>query len=106
MIAAKSPQPDVLIFDYSKHPSNPPDAVCRPQHRLTGHLEGGYGLSWNPNHEGRLASASTDGSVCVWDIMGAGLDVSPLYRFNSHTKGSFHPLLLTFTVILTFFDVC
>jgi WD40 repeat protein len=72
-IATKSPKADVLLFDYSKHPSNPENTrVCRAQARLTGHTEGGYAISWNPHsmqgRGGYLASGSSDGTICVWDI--------------------------------------
>ena len=72
IIATKTALPggDILIFDYTKHPSTPKDASieCKPQLRLTGHSKEGYGLSWNPKKEGHILSASDDGSICLWDI--------------------------------------
>eukprot|EP00041_Stephanoeca_diplocostata_P013933 m.249387 g.249387 ORF g.249387 m.249387 type:complete len:430 (-) comp19521_c0_seq1:189-1478(-) len=69
VIATKTAGPDVLIFDYTKHPSNPPaDGKCDPQIRLKGHAKEGYGISWNPNKEGCLLSASDDLTICLWDI--------------------------------------
>lgn len=89
VIASKSPKPDVLVFNYSKHSSTPPDFVCRPQHRLLGHSEGGYGLSWSPLSQGFLASASSDGGVCVWDTKEGALEVNALHKFaNVHAKGA------------------
>lgn len=61
VIATKTPNCDVLVFDYTKHPSKPdPSGTCRPELRLRGHQKEGYGLSWNPNLNGYLLSASDD----------------------------------------------
>ena len=35
---------------------------------LRGHQKEGYGLSWNPNLNGHLLSASDDHTICLWDI--------------------------------------
>ena len=68
-IATKTPGSDVLVFDYSKHPSRPdPSGKCQPDLRLRGHQKEGYGLSWNPTLEGHLLSASEDKTVCLWDL--------------------------------------
>lgn len=37
-------------------------------YRLRGHQKEGYGLSWNPNLNGYLLSASDDHTICLWDI--------------------------------------
>ncbi|KAH6928166.1 hypothetical protein HPB50_012356 [Hyalomma asiaticum] len=69
IIATKTPSSDVLIFDYTKHPSKPdPNGECSPDLRLRGHQKEGYGLSWNPNLNGHLLSASDDHTICLWDI--------------------------------------
>ena len=69
VIATKTPSSDVLVFDYTKHPSKPdPSGVCHPDLRLRGHQKEGYGLSWNPNMNGYLLSASDDHTICLWDI--------------------------------------
>ncbi|KAK5605655.1 retinoblastoma binding protein, partial [Crenichthys baileyi] len=61
IIATKTPTSDVLVFDYTKHPSKPdPSGECNPDLRLKGHQKEGYGLSWNPNLSGNLLSASDD----------------------------------------------
>ncbi|XP_014195083.1 histone-binding protein RBBP4 isoform X2 [Haplochromis burtoni] len=61
IIATKTPTSDVLVFDYTKHPSKPDTpGVCRPDLRLRGHKKEGYGLSWNSNLSGALLSASDD----------------------------------------------
>ena len=69
VIATKTPSCDVLVFDYTKHPSKPdPNGICVPDLRLRGHQKEGYGLSWNPNLNGHLLSASDDHTICLWDI--------------------------------------
>merc|ERR1739838_111787 len=69
VIATKTPSSDVLVFDYTKHPSKPdPSGECHPDLRLRGHQKEGYGLSWNPNLNGYLLSASDDHTICLWDI--------------------------------------
>jgi len=69
VIATKTPSSDVLVFDYTKHPSKPdPSGECVPELRLKGHQKEGYGLSWNPNLNGNLLSASDDHTICLWDI--------------------------------------
>ncbi|PAA59523.1 hypothetical protein BOX15_Mlig007085g2, partial [Macrostomum lignano] len=71
IIATKTPSSDVLIFDYTKHPAKPdPSGECRPEIRLKGHQKEGYGLSWNPNVEAHLLSASDDHTICMWDVHG------------------------------------
>ena len=99
VIATKTPSSDVLVFDYTKHPSRPdPSGECHPDLRyvesfnlpliccefsyfvlmvcidlisLRGHQKEGYGLSWNPNLNGHLLSASDDHTICLWDINAA-----------------------------------
>merc|ERR550517_2238 len=55
----------ILVFDYTKHPCRPdPSGECHPDLRLRGHQKEGYGLSWNPNLNGHLLSASDDHTIC------------------------------------------
>ena len=55
IIGTKTPSSDVLIFDYTKHPSVPDNnAGCNPELRLKGHSKEGYGLSWNANKVSRF----------------------------------------------------
>eukprot|EP00742_Colponemidia_sp_Colp-10_P003936 GILJ01004196.1.p1 GENE.GILJ01004196.1~~GILJ01004196.1.p1 ORF type:complete len:425 (-),score=69.59 GILJ01004196.1:170-1444(-) len=69
LIATKTVRGEVLVFDYTKHPSKPAaDGICKPQLRLLGHKKEGYGLSWNPNREGFVISGSDDMQICLWDI--------------------------------------
>ena len=69
IIATKSPCADVLVYDWSKHPSRPKDAhAVVPQLRLKGHDKEGYGLSWSPFEASKLVSAGDDHLVCLFDI--------------------------------------
>lgn len=70
IIATKTPSEDVLLFDYSKHPSTPDTPECNPDLRLKGHTKEGYGLSWNNSRQGYLLSASDDHTICLWDVTG------------------------------------
>lgn len=89
IIATKTPSSDVLIFDYTKHPSKPdPSGECNPALRLKGHSKEGYGLSWNPNVNGHLLSASDDHTICLWNINGntqSERNLDALSVFTGHT---------------------
>jgi hypothetical protein len=89
IIATKSPNADVLVFEYSRHDSHPKDTVCRPELRLTGHTMEGYGLDWSPLQQGRIVSGGDDTKICIWDIApgasGKGSTVQPLTTLLSHT---------------------
>jgi histone-binding protein RBBP4 len=113
IIATKTPSSDVLVFDYTKHPSKPdPSGECQPDLRLKGHQKEGYGLSWNPNLDGHLLSASDDHvntdlfnsrtiskliqnikilffqTICLWDVNGTPKDNRSLDAktiFSGHT---------------------
>lgn len=85
-IATKTVSGSVCIFDYTKHPSNPPDSIIRPQVLLKGHTKEGYGLDWSGVVAGRLLSGSDDGVVCMWDIeAGSSSQLDPTIRIpNAH----------------------
>jgi histone-binding protein RBBP4 len=56
----------ILIWDRTKHPSVPTELIEAPQIQLCGHEKEGFGLNWNPHHEGRLATGSEDHTVRLW----------------------------------------
>jgi len=89
IIATKTPSSDVLIFDYTKHPSKPdPSGECNPELRLKGHSKEGYGLSWNPNVNGHLLSASDDHTICLWNInsnTASARNLDAMMIFSGHT---------------------
>ncbi|XP_049851795.1 histone-binding protein RBBP4-like [Schistocerca gregaria] len=68
ILATKTIYADALLFDYTKHPSQPSDDTCRPDLRLQGHTKEGYGLAWNPLRAGHLLSGSNDSTICLWDV--------------------------------------
>lgn len=56
--------------------------------RLRGHQKEGYGLSWNPNLNGYLLSASDDHTICLWDINATPKEnrvIDPKTIFTGHT---------------------
>ncbi|XP_020818413.1 probable histone-binding protein Caf1 [Drosophila serrata] len=89
LIATKSPISDVLVFDYSKHPSKPElNEKSMPDLRLRGHQKEGFGLSWSSNRSGHLLSASNDQSICFWDINAKTKEhrvIDALSIFTGHT---------------------
>ncbi|VEL22015.1 unnamed protein product, partial [Protopolystoma xenopodis] len=100
VIATKTPSSDVLVFDYTKHPSKPdPSGKCQPELRLRGHQKEGYGLSWNLKLDGYLLSASDDHTICMWDVNATPKDsniIDAQTVFTGHTSVvedvSWHPL--------------
>uniref|UniRef100_A0A8C5KVW7 Gem nuclear organelle associated protein 5 n=1 Tax=Jaculus jaculus TaxID=51337 RepID=A0A8C5KVW7_JACJA len=62
--------------------SNPesPVTITEPYRTLSGHTAKITGLAWSPHHDGRLVSASYDGTAQVWDA----LREEPLYNFRGH----------------------
>lgn len=99
MVATRGPDPNVYVFDRSKHPSFPePGSVFSPQIVCCGHTQEGYGLAWSKLREGYLLSGSQDSTVCLWDVQAggggsntapekAGRQVDPLAVFRGHTAG-------------------
>ncbi|KAH8922081.1 WD40 repeat-like protein [Atractiella rhizophila] len=88
---------DVLIYDRTKHPSQPPPEGLSgggigAQMRLKGHTREGYGLAWNATSagEGHLISGGEDATVVHWDIKNyktsnAALGMDPLGIYKGHT---------------------
>lgn len=67
IIATMAPDGRTLIFDRTKHSSQPTGTV-NPQIELIGHKKEGFGLDWNPRVEGQLATGSSDKTVKIWNI--------------------------------------
>ncbi|KII69620.1 Histone-binding protein RBBP4 [Thelohanellus kitauei] len=90
LIATKTPTSDVLLFDYSRHPSMPDlSKGVIPDLYLMGHTKEGYGLSWNPVREGHLISSSDDTTVCLWDVKSPNIEsrrLQPLRVFRGHEE--------------------
>jgi histone-binding protein RBBP4 len=90
IIATKTIQSDLFVFDVSRHQLKPPaDGRCSPQLRLRGHKNEGYGLSWNPTDQGKLVSGAEDKLICTWDIQDtnvkAGGYLDPTGIYEGHT---------------------
>jgi WD40 repeat protein len=88
VIATKTVSGQVHVFDYTKHPSMPaPNAQVNPDLRLIGQTGEGFGLAWSPLEKGWLLSASSDHSICLWDVQQGSKTnrtLSPLAYFNAH----------------------
>lgn len=92
LIATKAVSGEVLIFDRTKHSSEPErGGVCKPDIQLVGQTKEGYvccpsyhllsqacrfGLAWNPNKTGHILGASEDMTICLWYV--SFLDTSVL----------------------------
>ena len=75
VVASRGPNPDIYIWDRSKHPSlmttsstSTVAAPVGPQAVCVGHEREGYGMVWSVFHPGHLATASEDKTVRVWDV--------------------------------------
>jgi histone-binding protein RBBP4 len=67
LIATKTVSGDVLVFDRTKHSSEPAsDGQCKPDIRLKGQRKEGYGLSWSTLKQGHILSSSDDTTVAYW----------------------------------------
>eukprot|EP01091_Cochliopodium_minus_P020486 TRINITY_DN8982_c0_g1_i1.p1 TRINITY_DN8982_c0_g1~~TRINITY_DN8982_c0_g1_i1.p1 ORF type:complete len:419 (+),score=125.98 TRINITY_DN8982_c0_g1_i1:455-1711(+) len=86
IVATKSPNTDVYIFNTATAPSEPKDNTFKPTITLSGHKDEGYGLSWNTFKEGQLLSASNDKTICLWDIEAnkSNVTLQPKSIFTCH----------------------
>lgn len=66
IIACRSEKPEILIYDYTKHPSS--DSTSGPDAELDGHSDGGFALCWNPHKFGELASGGRDKKLNIYEI--------------------------------------
>lgn len=89
LIASMSSNATAQIFDRTKHPLVPKDNEFIPQIILRGHSQEGFGLNWSPLIEGNIATASEDGTVCIYDIKEFTpenrLDFQPIRKFTNHS---------------------
>lgn len=94
LIATKSSDGKVYLFDYSKHPALPKSNDAEPLLTLTGHELQGFGLDWAQN-EYIVASGSNDGIVCLWDLEKSETRCTPTISFSSMgfaiNELKFHP---------------
>ncbi|KCZ81912.1 hypothetical protein H312_00673 [Anncaliia algerae PRA339] len=66
MIAVRSDDKDVLIFDSTKHLSN--EKKSKPDYVLKGHEAGGFGLDWSFFESNLLLSCGEDKKIVLNDI--------------------------------------
>lgn len=95
IVASRGPNPEIYIWDLSKHCSFPDDdSVPTPQGVCIGHTAEGYGLCWSRHKEGLLVTCSEDKTVCLWDVNAVssakaasttGTQVNPMSVFKGHT---------------------
>ncbi|KAJ7610895.1 WD40 repeat-like protein [Roridomyces roridus] len=90
LIATKAVTGEVLVFDRTKHSSEPErGGQCKPDIRLVGQTREGYGLAWNPVKSGNILGASEDMTVCHWDINSytkTKTSIEPTNVFRGHTS--------------------
>ena len=89
LIATKTVEGDVLVFDTIKHPPQPVEtSVIDYQLSLRGHTKEGYGLEWSPNKLGYVASAADDGTICIWDTNATpeeAKQLDALHQLDAHS---------------------
>lgn len=66
IVACRTEREDVLIYDYTKHPSF--NSTKGPDAELKGHTMGGFSIDWNPLKFGQLATGGKDMLVNLFDI--------------------------------------
>ncbi|EIN14368.1 WD40 repeat-like protein [Punctularia strigosozonata HHB-11173 SS5] len=89
LLATKAVSGEVLVFDRTKHPSDPDQSgACKPDIRLVGQAKEGYGLAWNPLTAGHVLGASEDQTICHWDVNSytkAKATIEPVAVYKGHT---------------------
>jgi histone-binding protein RBBP4 len=95
IVASRGPNPEIYIWDLSKHSSFPDEAsVPAPQGVCIGHKAEGYGMCWSNHQEGRFITCSDDKTVALWDVnsvinakvsSASGTQIKPLSIFSGHT---------------------
>ena len=93
IVASRGPNPEVYIFDLSKHPSFPDrQTPFTTQATCVGHSMEGYALEWSPKRPGILLTGSDDTTVRLWDISAInaksepGTQVKAVATFRGHTR--------------------
>jgi histone-binding protein RBBP4 len=85
LIATKSPEAEVYVFDTKDAPKVQAAGEFTPTHTCEGHSTEGWAVCWSPHTEARLVSGSDDTDICVWDLKEAGKTAKPLQKFTAHT---------------------
>ena len=91
-IATKTVSGEVLVFDYSQHPSKPKEEnTPLPLLTLLGHSAEGFALSWSQFQAGLLASGAEDAMILLWDTVSG--NSNPLISLLGH-EGSVEAVAL------------
>lgn len=104
VVASRGPDPQLYIWDLTKHSSFADDKspFC-PQGVCIGHEKEGYALAWSNLSEGFLLSGSEDTTIKLWDVRPAytnnnsntnannyynnnGTQILPVRTFRFHTN--------------------
>lgn len=93
IVASRGPNPEIYIWDLSKHSSFPDDATApTPQGVCVGHRGEGYGLCWSQHKAGSLVTCGEDKTVRLWDVTDViggksenGHQIKPMSVFKGHT---------------------
>ncbi|XP_043925480.1 gem-associated protein 5 isoform X2 [Protopterus annectens] len=83
LIASGSVNAVIYVHNLQNVIENPPDTpalIPAPYRTLPGHTAKITSLAWSPHHDGRLVSASYDGTAQVWDV----LKEEPLCNYRGH----------------------
>lgn len=103
IIATIGADGSVLMFDRSKHPANPSTDDLKADAALCHHKTEGWGLCWNEKDRGKLLTASSDGTVALWDVVndyksrtdGKMVSIAPKQVYTHHIGGvndvAWHP---------------
>jgi histone-binding protein RBBP4 len=93
IVATRGPNPELYIWDVSKHPSFPTGKTTpSPQGVCIGHEQEGYAMAWSPHTAGILCSGSEDTTVKLWDVSASyqsgatpGTQITTQKTFSCHT---------------------
>lgn len=68
VLAVRGRNTTISVVDIGRRRPEPESDVPRPDVVLKGHKREGYGMAWNATEEGRLATASADERVNIYDL--------------------------------------
>lgn len=93
IVASKSNNGNVYVFDYSKEPTVPIDDTLKAQLVLTGHTCEGWGIDWALEGH-RIISSDNSGAILLWDLEESKVveDLSEDMHKNGRTTTMLHPI--------------